>query len=202
MTRPPRVVRLTERVPRAVRLRRADVDFLLARHREHVQVTPTGERGVYRLTARGFAGVIPTPNRRLALRPKLPAANLGYLLDPVGPLKEFDDRSAPVDAATLLDVLAGRLAVLMRDRAAAGLHCDYAERAAVTPFLKGQLDVAAQVRAGSVRRDRLHCRYDEFTPDVPCNRLAKAAADRLLVRLDIDVRVKGALRDALGGWSD
>jgi 5-methylcytosine-specific restriction enzyme subunit McrC len=201
MTLPPRVVRLTERVPRAVRLRRADVDFLLAHHREHVEVTPTGVRGVYRLTARGFAGVIPTPNRRLALRPKLPAANLGYLLNPLAPLPDFDDRSAPVDAATLLDALAGRLAVLMRDQAAAGLHRDYAERAAVTPFLQGRLDVAAQARAGPVRRDRLHCRYDEFTPDVACNRLAKSVADRLLARPDIDVRVKGDLRDALGGWS-
>src|SRR5206468_3348385 len=76
----PGVIRLTERLPRVVRLRRDDLDHLLTHHRGHVDLTPAGERGLYRLTARGFVGVIPTPHRRLVLRPKLPAANVFHLL--------------------------------------------------------------------------------------------------------------------------
>ena len=53
---PPRTIRLTERVPRLVRLRRADVDHLLAHHRGHVEVAPAGSTGRYRLTALGVAG--------------------------------------------------------------------------------------------------------------------------------------------------
>src|SRR4051794_8004072 len=108
---PPRLIRLTERVPRVVRLRRADADYVLARHRGRgprpprlarrpgggrrvvrrrraaadsvpprprgpVEVAPAGPPGRYRLTALGFAGVIAAPSCRLALRPKLPAANV------------------------------------------------------------------------------------------------------------------------------
>jgi 5-methylcytosine-specific restriction endonuclease McrBC regulatory subunit McrC len=196
------LVRLTERLPRVVRLCRDDVDHLFAHHRGHVELMPAGERGVYRLTARGFVGVIPTPNRRIVLRPKLPAANVFYLLDPLAPIPAFVDQSTPVDGNTMLDVLAARLAVLLRDRAAAGLRRHYAERADVTPSLQGRLDVAAQSRAGASRRDRLHCRYDEFTADVPCNHLPKAVAERLLGRPDVATAVKTNIRDALSGWAD
>src|SRR5690348_12356458 len=106
---PPRLIRLTERVPRVVRLRRADADFLLARHRGHVEVVPTGRPGRYRLTALGFAGVIAAPSCRLALRPKLPAVNLFHLLDPLAPPPAAADHAAPVDGDRLLDLLAGRL---------------------------------------------------------------------------------------------
>jgi 5-methylcytosine-specific restriction enzyme subunit McrC len=202
MAGPHILVRLTERIPRAVRLGRTDVDALLAHHRDHVELSPSGRPGVYRLTARGFVGVIPLPSRRLALRPKLPAANVYHLLDPFGPPPAVADRSAPVDAAGFLDVLAGRLAALMAGRAAAGLHRDYAEHAAATPYLRGRLDVPALARAGPPRHDRLHCRYEEFTPDVPCNRLPRAVANCLLDRPDVGAPVKAALREALAGWAD
>jgi len=196
------VIRLTERVPRTVRLRRDDVDHLLVNHRGHVEIIPAGERGIYRLTARGFVGVIPTPNRRFVLRPKLPAANVFHLLDPLAPTPAFVDHSMPVDGTAVLDILAARLAVLLRDRSAAGLHHHYDERAEVTAALQGRLDVAAQARAGPVRRDRLHCRYDDFTADVPCNQLPKAVAERLLDRPDLAAAVKANLRDVLIAWAD
>jgi 5-methylcytosine-specific restriction enzyme subunit McrC len=196
------VIRLTERVPRIVCLRRTDADHLLAEHRGHVEIVPHGERGTYRLTARGFVGVIPTPHRRLVLRPKLPAVNVFHLLDPFAPMPAFVNRSTPIDGTRILDVLAARLAVLLRDRATAGLRHHYAERADVTAALLGRLDLAAQLRADSARRDRLHCRYDEFTADVPCNRLPKAVAERLLDRADLSAVVKANLRNGLAAWAD
>jgi 5-methylcytosine-specific restriction enzyme subunit McrC len=91
--------------------------------------------------------------------------------------------------------------VLLRERAAAGLHHHYAEGAEVTPALRGRLDVAAQARAGAARRDQLHCLYDDFTTDVPCNRLPKAVAEALLSRPDLLAAVKMSLRDAFAGWA-
>ena len=48
----------------------------------------------------------------------------------------------------LLDFLARRLATLVGERFAAGLHRSYAEREGEERFLQGRLDVAAQVREG------------------------------------------------------
>ena len=81
----PRTLRLTEYRPREVRLRRADVDALRAHPRRPIGVVPTRQSRRYRLTAKGFAGVLHTPNLRIVLRPKVPAANLYMLLDPRRP---------------------------------------------------------------------------------------------------------------------
>jgi 5-methylcytosine-specific restriction enzyme subunit McrC len=194
----PRTVTLTERFPRVVRVRRADVDFLLTRHRGHVEVVPAIERGRYRLTALGVVGAIVAPTVRLWVRPKLPAVNLFHLLDPAAPPPDMPDRAGP--AADLLPFLAGRFADRLADRAAAGMHRGYAERAEAEPFLRGRIDVPQQVR--EPRRDRLHSRFDEFTPDLPCNRLPRAVAQALLPRDDLGEATRARLRPALAAFAD
>jgi 5-methylcytosine-specific restriction enzyme subunit McrC len=200
MSSPLRTLFLRERLPRECRLARADVDALLAEHRPHVEVAPTGCRGRYRLTPAGHVGTIVLPTRRLVIRPKVPLVNLFHLLDPASPPPAADDRADTTAGAEALDFLAGRLARLLAERAAAGLHRGYAERAERGPFLQGRLDVAAQVRAGGARKDALHCRYEEFTADVPCNRVPRAVAELVLRSPLAGERARSAVRQALGGF--
>ena len=40
--------------------------------------------------------------------------------------------------------------------------------------------IAAQLRDPHGRKDQLHCHFDDFTVDVPCNQLAKATAECVL----------------------
>src|SRR5215210_3542032 len=110
----PRTLRLTEYRPREARLRRADVDALLAHPRRPVEVVPTRQPRRYRLTAQGFAGVLHTPNLRIVLRPKIPAANLYLLLDPDAPADLVADRSAAGPGTEAVGFLARRLADEMR----------------------------------------------------------------------------------------
>src|SRR4051794_27628875 len=90
-----RTLVLTERVSHLCRLAPADVDFLLAEHRAHVELTPTGERRRYRLVAAGHVGVLVTPGCRLVIRPKIPLANLFHLLDPEAEVPEAADATTP-----------------------------------------------------------------------------------------------------------
>ena len=46
-------------------------------------------------------------------------------------------------------------------------------------WLRGRLDVTRQVTHLAVRPDRLACRFDELSPDMPLNRVLKAAVSRL-----------------------
>jgi 5-methylcytosine-specific restriction enzyme subunit McrC len=195
-----RTILLRERIPRECRLSRADVDLLLAEHRPHVEVVPTHCRGRYRLTPTGHVGTIVLPTRRLVIRPKIPLANLFHLLDPTSPPPVIDDRPETVVGTEALDFLAGRLAVLLGERAAAGLHRGYAERSGRGPFLQGRLDVAAQVRDGGARKDALHCRFEEFTADVPCNRVPKAVAELVLRSPLAGERARSLVRQSLGGF--
>lgn len=197
-----RTLFLTERKPRRVYLAPADVEFLLAAHGGRIDLAPTGRRGVYRLTPRGVAGVVAAPTRRLVIRPKIPLQNLFFLLDPDDPAPASRDETAPTPRPDLLDFLAGRLARLLAERAAAGLRRGYRERAEEGPFLHGRIDVAAQLRQGPGRKDRLHGLRDDFTADVACNQAPKATAERLLASSLLGDPVRDALAAALRGFEE
>src|SRR6516165_465258 len=113
MLSPSRPLYLRERRTRECRLARADADLLLAEHRPHVEVVPTGCRGRYRLTPAGHVGTIVLPTRRLVIRPKVPLVNLFHLLDPASPPPASEDRADTAAGAEALDFLAGRLARLL-----------------------------------------------------------------------------------------
>ena len=178
VSRQVRTVVLTERRSAVRRLPRADVDDLARHFRHVVDVTPTFDRGVYRLTARGYVGSFRTANVRWEVRPKLPWESLRWLTG---------DRSAPGGLVAddpgsvggLADLLAGRLADLIRERAEAGLLRDYAECQTREPTVRGRIDLPRQLRDAGTP-SLFHLVADEFTPDVVWNRLPKAAARRLL----------------------
>jgi 5-methylcytosine-specific restriction enzyme subunit McrC len=196
-----RTIVLKERRPRECRLTAAEVGFLLAGHRAHVAVDPTGRRGRYRLTATGHVGTIAGPTCRWVIRPKVPVASLFHLLAPTDPVPVVEDRVTAVQGAEVLDFLSGQLARLMAEQAAAGLHRAYTEQAGHGPFLQGRLDLAAHLREPPGHKDRFHCRYDEFSADVPCNQVARASAELVLRSPLAGEGVKAALRQALQGFA-
>jgi 5-methylcytosine-specific restriction enzyme subunit McrC len=202
MLRPPtqRTLILTERVPSECHLAPADVAFLLAEHSNRFQLLPTDRRDRYRLRPLGVVGVLVAPTCRLVIRPKIPLRSLFHLIDPAASLPATDDRTTPAPAESVLDFLAGQLAHRLTERAAAGLHRAYAERSEQAAFLHGRLDVTAQLREPPGRKERLNCRYEDFTADVPCNQLPKATAEGLLRSPLLGDGVRAELTRALQGF--
>jgi 5-methylcytosine-specific restriction enzyme subunit McrC len=197
-----RTVQLVEYRPRLVRLHRTDADFLLANARHAIEIAPTTELHRYRLTAIGFAGVLLTPNLRIAIQPKIPRANLLHLLDPNAPPEFVSDQSATEAGADAIDFLAKQLADGMRDRAAAGLRHCYVEESDRQRFMQGRLDVASQVRDAPANRDRFHVTRQEYSPDSPINRLPKAVAETIAASHFIAPATRAALRAAIAGYAD
>ena len=87
-----------------------------------------------------------------------------------------DDSTTATPGTEVLDFLAARLARLLAERSSAGLHRAYAERSDSGPFLQGRLDLPAQLHEPAGRKDALHCRYEDFTVDVPCNQVGNELA--------------------------
>jgi 5-methylcytosine-specific restriction enzyme subunit McrC len=197
-----RTLHLTERRPRLCRLPPAEIDFLLARHRTALEVLPTRRRHVYRLTPAGLAGVIVTPRRRIVISSKVPLRNLFLFLDPLAELPEQRDLVRPDDGSAMIDLLAGRLAARMAERGAAGLHRAYRETANQGAWLVGQLDLAAQVRQPSGRKDQIFSRQDEYTVNVPCNQAPAAIATRLIESGVLSPVVRDRLTGALAAFAD
>jgi 5-methylcytosine-specific restriction enzyme subunit McrC len=193
-----RTLELTERIPAIVRLPPAAADFLLAGWGHAVSLAPTRRRHRYRLTPLGHVGVLPAPGVRLVVRPKIPLRNVFFMLEPAAPLPASADATDPEPAGPLVDFLAGQLARRMAERAAAGLHRDYAERHDAGPFLRGRPDLPAQLREPPA--GKLHGVFDDFTTDVPCNRVPCATCERLLPSPLLGGEARSALRRALAGF--
>ncbi|MBN9117810.1 MAG: hypothetical protein J0I06_01350 [Planctomycetes bacterium] len=177
MTR--RTVALVERRTRAVKLPRAEVDFLLGHARNVIEVSPTYEPRVYRLTARGHVGFIDGPGARYAIAPKIPWPNLRMLL---GLAPDPAETAEPTGG--LLGALAVAFADRLEDVVRGGLVAGYGETETVTTFLRGKLRTADQMRDVAARAfpDRFHVNEPSFDLHTPWNRVPRAAASALLRR--------------------
>ncbi len=193
---------LTERVRCLCRLAPADVAYLTAQHAAHFELRPTGRRDVYSVTPGGVVGVLVAPTRRLVIRPKIPLANLFFLLAPLSHYSGVLDHSAATDGREALTFLAGQFALRLRERVDAGLQRGYTERETTGPFLLGRLDVAAQQRDAAAHKEQLHCRHDAFTADVLCNRVARSAAEVALASPLLSDETRATLRAALPAFAE
>ena len=205
---------LTERRAAVRKLPRAVAAELAEKFPHAVEVVPTFDRRRYRLTAKGYVGWVRVQGVTVTFRPKRPWAEVRALFSPsplrgggrgVGssehppsPDPSPDPRSrvglTVGGEGSLLDLLAARLSSLMLDRASAGLLCGYVERELTDAPLRGRIDLPRQLRKPTARPTLFDQVADEWTPDVPWNRLAKAAAVRLLAEPGLGP----AERDGLG----
>lgn len=197
---PARTVTLTERLPHCCRLRPDDVAFLLAHHREHLELMPAAGRGRWQLVARGKVGVIVAPGCRLVIRPKIALENVFYFVSPTASVRAAaGDRVTARLGEAVLDFLAGQFALRLAQRLMVGLHRGYRERSERGPYLVGALDLPAQLREGPGRKDQLHSRLDDFTADVPCNQALRAVVEQLLASPLLGEEVRARLRACLPG---
>jgi 5-methylcytosine-specific restriction endonuclease McrBC regulatory subunit McrC len=191
-----RTVRLTERRTREVRLPRADAAFLLARAGNVIELTPTLDRGTYRLTPRGYVGWLDGPTRRFAVRPKLPWPNLVMFLglDPAA----FPQGEAVPPEAALLAALAEGFCEGLGTVTRAGLVRGYREADTESAYLRGRLRTTDQLRDAAARAfpDRFHVTEPVFDVDTPWNRVPKAVASALANHPELPPDLRDRVRHA------
>ncbi|QJW93518.1 5-methylcytosine restriction system specificity protein McrC [Frigoriglobus tundricola] len=192
-----RTVPLTERRTREVKLPRADANFLLAHARHLIDVVPTFEPRTYRLTPRGYVGFLDGPTTRFVIGPKFPWPNVRMLL---GLSAETGAASADptVPDGGLLAVLATAFAERLEAVVRTGLVAGYGEAQTVSPFLRGKLRTADQMRDAAARAfpDQFHIDEPVFDLHTPWNRVPKATAGALL-RHDLPAAIRRRVEAAV-----
>ncbi|MCM5703878.1 McrC family protein [Larsenimonas salina] len=81
--------------------------------------------------------------------------------------------------APLSEWVMHRFLVALDELVQRGVRFDYERIEDEQPFLRGQLDVAAQMRQPPSRAHRFRLRHDRFSPNRPENRLLKCALERV-----------------------
>ncbi|MDP9225698.1 MAG: McrC family protein [Actinomycetota bacterium] len=134
--------------------------------------------GAVILEGKGYAGVIALGNGRVVrIRTKVRAESIFYLIGFTQGTHRFFDREVRYQTtADFWEVIIAEFARRVADLLRYGLHQGYVETEDdALPALRGRLLVGRQLRVNFVRRERLACRYEEFTPDLLMNRALKLA---------------------------
>lgn len=127
----------------------------------------------WRLTSEGWVGHIPlTEGLTLALRPKVPLANLFRMWEYAYRLRSFRFLEGLTNVRSLeefFDQLANVLARRVLDRGRKGFYRAYIHKEELLPFVRGRLDL----RRALQRPWELHlkCEFDEHTPDIDDNQI-------------------------------
>ena len=167
---------------------------------ELVTLRPTSTRDCYRVTAGGKIGIVETSGVRIVVEPKIPLVNLLALLDPDSPVLSTGMMPDGAPDDLLLAALAVRLARSMVAHARRGLRRGYVAQLSSSEFLRGKLDVPAQMRQVNSPGVRFHVEFETLTPDIPANQFPKALAAELLDRFGATSPVGESLSDAIAAY--
>jgi len=161
-----------------------------------VSNTPSGARTI--LHARSTVGAVRVgtgdESVELHVRPKVGVSRLLWLLGHARDQSGWRDDDAQVSQEVgLVTAMAVMFVARSRRALATGVLHDYQQQEETLPGLRGRLREADQMRARPGIPLPLEMRYDDYTVDIPENRLLRSAATRLLVLTGVPSRVRMGL---------
>ncbi len=132
-------------------------------------------------------------------------------------MREFEQADLQLFNRPLPEVLISQFLLEIKQLVRRGIRSAYLNLQDETPYLRGRLQVVAQLRQPPGRQHRFQVEYDEFVPDRPENRLIHASLKKVLVwsqsidnqRLARellfvfdDIPISTNYRSDLGRWQD
>ena len=153
----------------------AQRDRLRQEYQLYLTVTPSWESGKYDLTAKDHVGVIAMEGLRLHIRPKVPLANLFFMLTYAYELAQFRGGESPLATADdlftfLVEIFVKQVDRLVRD----GITRGYVAYDDDPAYLRGRLRPMEHLRRSATRPGRFPQETNEFTADLLENRILKA----------------------------
>lgn len=167
------------------------------------RVSPTTDSGIWRITDVTRVGVVAIDDVRLIVRPKTPLRSLIFMASYSGLQAEVDDASFAFEADQALPAaLASALIRTVGQATGRGLLKGYVSVEETGTVIRGRWDIARQLKARPGIPVPVELTFDDYTDDVPENRILKAAL-RALVRLEqLPRRVVDKLGPLLGLFSE
>ena len=171
-----------------------------------VDVSPASVEGQWDLRPDSKVGVVRLPDLTVEIRPKLPIDSVLFLASyALGAFKLKPD-VADLDRSTdLVEAMVQIFHAAVRQATGRGLLQGYETQEETLNVVRGRIRIEDQLRRRFGIAVPIEVRYDEFTPDIPANRLLKAAVRRLALltqRSPHTRRLLSAMRAIFANVSD
>lgn len=192
----PRVVAVTEKGESLVALSRAQAARL--QELSFCRVSPTSDAGVWRISDVTRVGVVAVDDVRLVIRPKTPLRSLIFMASYAGVQASVDDASFSFDAEDdLPSALAWALVRTVGAATGRGLLKGYVSVDETSTVIRGRWDIARQIKTRPGIPTPVELTFDDYTEDMPENRILKAALRALTRREQLPLKVINGLGTAL-----
>jgi 5-methylcytosine-specific restriction enzyme subunit McrC len=162
----------------------------------------------YRLRSKGWVGHIPVDDTIMVVRPKVPVGSIFGMLEIAYKLKSFNILEGETAVESLDEIyqrIASILAKRVNDRFRKGLYRAYVQKNDDLEYVRGRIDIKANIRNALITTPRLHCRYEELTADLEDNAIllwALYLVSRMgLTRDDVKRQVRQAYRSLISSVS-
>ncbi|MCA9865830.1 MAG: hypothetical protein KIS95_12255 [Anaerolineae bacterium] len=204
MATEPIILRLTENETAVTaELSPAQAHLLRERFSDHLDVQRDWESGRFLLSAKRSAGIVAVDGLRVYIEPKVPLTNLFYMLTYAYDLPLFRDEEAPLAVgddlfAFLVDIFIKQVNGLARQ----GIYRNYIDFEENTTRLRGRLLLGEHLRRNVVQPVRFAQRSNDFTADLPENRILKTTLHRLVGAPFGDDELRRRLRRTLSAFAE
>lgn len=169
--------------PHDTKLTFSDIEAL-ERVQKSMKVEAFNWAGRNRVKADQYVGMLASGGARLEILPKIDGPDEGHtrrvLMRMIGiawdvPVQEGDVTDHECRNSDLLELLIRSFARRLHDQIRKGLSRAYRRHEDDLSRLRGKMDVTRQFTKLAASPQKLACRYDEFTADIPLNRLLLCA---------------------------
>lgn len=153
---------------------------LRLRYAGRIDVAPTERVGTYRLAARDYVGRIGlSGGGMLVIRPKVPVANLFYMLCADAMLAEIKPPPTGLESNTYNDDIIAFVVSALLDATerllSQGLYRGYVSRQESTAPVRGRIVIGEQVHRYGDLKHRHICAFTDLNADTPENRVLLSA---------------------------
>jgi len=162
--------------------------------RDRLTILPGDSPDRWRVKASSYVGTVVTPDVQILIVPKVPTANLFHLLEAGG--RSLDVGAETFDYERTNDLVPSFATFFARhlERALGrGVPRDYRESEERLAGIRGRVNLPAQRRLVGLPLP-IECRFDDYTADIPLNRILRGALVRLLRLPGVTITTRQALQ--------
>ncbi|WP_020473301.1 McrC family protein [Zavarzinella formosa] len=197
----PQIIRVTEDRSVEAELSPEAVTELIGLPNSLFEFRPMITPGKFRIIAGGRIGVWESPSLKVLVEPKIRDVNLLAMIDPDSPIHSHGAEPEHRPEESFLGLLAVRLGRLMVAHARRGLRQGYSAISEESAFLRGKLDIPAQLREHHPAASAFHIEHDCLTRDILVNQIPKALAAQIADRFSASTEAGGCLSDAITSYA-
>ena len=171
---------LTEFVPKTAELTEEEYRILLTEFKSRITVYRSEEHGKFDLYPQQYVGTIVLPVHSLVIQPKIPMLNFFYMLVFSYEIPEFGKQLFGFkQEQTIYEIIVLKFVQEIEKLVKMGLYRDYLTSEENLQTVRGRVSIIENERLNTVQRQRVFCRFNEFTGDILENRILKYALRRL-----------------------